>query len=128
VRVPFDEGRLLASAIPGARFVPIDSSNHLLLERGPAGSSGARRCAPSCPVLRRRPSVGAFEALSKRQREILELIAQGRDNAQIAAALGLTDKTVRNQVSAIFDRLEVENRPQAIVLAREAGMGRSGAT
>ena len=55
-------------------------------------------------------------------------MAQGRDNAQIAAVLGLTDKTVRNQVSTIFDRLGVENRPQAIVLARDAGMGRSGAT
>jgi len=127
VRVPFDEGRLLASAIPGARFVPIDSSNHLLLESEPGWRHWLEAVRAFLPgAAAGRSTAGAFEALSKRQREILELIAQGRDNAQIGAALGLTEKTVRNQVSAIFDRLEVENRPQAIVLAREAGLGRSG--
>jgi pimeloyl-ACP methyl ester carboxylesterase/DNA-binding CsgD family transcriptional regulator len=122
VRVPFEEGRLLASAIPGARFVPIESSNHLLLEGEPGWRVFLDELRAFLPAGGAR--AGAFEALSKRQREILELLAQGRDNAQIAAALGLTEKTVRNQVSAIFDRLEVENRPQAIVLAREAGLGR----
>jgi len=127
VRVPFDEGRLLASAIPGARFVPIESSNHLLLEGEPGWRHWLEAVRAFLPAAGAgRSASGAFEALSKRQCEVLELIAQGRDNAQIAAALGLTEKTVRNQVSAIFDRLEVENRPQAIVLAREAGMGRSG--
>jgi len=127
VRVPFDEGRLLASAIPGARFVPIESSNHLLLEGEPGWRHWLEAVRAFLPAAGAgRSAEGSFETLSKRQREVLELIAQGRDNAQIAAALGLTEKTVRNQVSAIFDRLEVENRPQAIVLAREAGMGRSG--
>ena len=51
-------------------------------------------------------------------------MAQGRDNAQIAATLGLSEKTVRNHVTHIFDKLAVENRPQAIVRAREAGFGR----
>jgi len=126
VRVPFDEGRLLASAIPGARFVPIESSNHLLLEAEPGWRVFADEVRAFLPAgaAAGRGAAGAFEALSKRQREILELVAQGRDNAQVAAVLGLTDKTVRNQVSAIFDRLGVENRPQAIVLAREAGLGR----
>ena len=127
VRVPFDEGRLLASAIPGARFVSIESSNHLLLEGEPGWRHWLEAVRAFLPAAGAgRSAEGSFETLSKRQREVLELIAQGRDNAQIAAALGLTEKTVRNQVSAIFDRLEVENRPQAIVLAREAGMGRSG--
>ena len=53
-------------------------------------------------------------------------MAQGRDNAQIAAVLGLSEKTVRNHITALFDRLEVENRSQAIVLARENGLGKSG--
>jgi len=51
------------------------------------------------------------------------LVAQGRDNAQIAAAMGLTDKTVRNHITSVFAKLEVENRAQAIVLARNAGYG-----
>ncbi|MNT49132.1 Response regulator protein VraR [compost metagenome] len=55
------------------------------------------------------------------------LIAQGRDNAQIAAYLGLCEKTVRNHITSIFSKLEVENRSQAIVLAREAGFDRSRA-
>jgi len=129
VRVPFDEGRLLASAIPGARFVSIESSNHLLLEGEPGWRHWLEAVRAFLPAAGAgRSAGGAFEALSKRQCEVLELIAQGRDNAQIAAALGLTEKTVRNQVSAIFDRLEVENRPQAIVLAREAGLGRRAPT
>ena len=55
VRVPFAEGRLIASAIPGARFVPIDSGNHLLLEHEAAGSAGSTRCAPSCRGRRAMP-------------------------------------------------------------------------
>jgi DNA-binding NarL/FixJ family response regulator len=54
---------------------------------------------------------------------VLELLARGRDNTQIAATLGLSEKTVRNQVSAIFGRLDVQTRSQAIVAAREAGIG-----
>lgn len=121
VRVPFAESVLIASQIPGAEFVPIDSGNHLLLEHEPgwqAWPAAVHRFLPATAV------GGHFEALSARQREILELLAQGRDNAQIAAALGLSDKTVRNQVSAIFDRLQVAHRAQAVVLAREAGFGR----
>ena len=66
----------------------------------------------------------AFPELTERERELLELIAQGRDNAQIAAHLDLSDKTVRNHITRIFSKLEVENRSQAIVMAREAGFGK----
>ena len=65
-----------------------------------------------------------FAALTARERELVELIAQGRDNAQIAARLALSDKTVRNHITSIFAKLEVENRSQAIVLARDAGFGK----
>ena len=64
-----------------------------------------------------------FDALTRRERELIELIAQGRDNTQIAAHFGLSAKTVRNHITSIFAKLEVENRGQAIVLAREAGFG-----
>ena len=65
-------------------------------------------------------------SLTERQRELLELIAQGRDNAQIAAALGLSEKTVRNHITGIFAKLEVESRAQAIVRARDSGFGKLG--
>ena len=69
------------------------------------------------------PGAGAFPALTSREREVLNLIAQGLDNAQIAARLDLSEKTVRNNITHIFDKLGVENRPQAIVLARDRGLG-----
>jgi pimeloyl-ACP methyl ester carboxylesterase/DNA-binding CsgD family transcriptional regulator len=120
-RIPFAEGRLLASDIPGARFVPLESDNHILLDPEPAWARFVEELRAFLP---RSTSAGtAFAALTPRERDLLELIAQGRDNAQIAAQLGLSDKTVRNHITSIFAKLEVENRSQAIVLARNAGFG-----
>jgi DNA-binding NarL/FixJ family response regulator len=65
----------------------------------------------------------AFPELTDREREILELIARGRSNTEITNALGLSPKTVRNHVSNIFSKLQVRDRAEAIVRAREAGMG-----
>jgi DNA-binding NarL/FixJ family response regulator len=64
-----------------------------------------------------------FSGLTPRESELVELIAQGLDNTQIAARLELSDKTVRNHITSIFAKLGVENRSRAIVLAREAGFG-----
>lgn len=64
-----------------------------------------------------------FPQLTDREREILDLIAQGRNNSEIAARLYLSPKTVRNHISSIFAKLEVADRAQAIVRAREAGLG-----
>ncbi len=65
----------------------------------------------------------AFPELSSREREVLELIASGRNNAEIAAQLFLSQKTIRNHVSNVFHKLQVVDRAQAIILARDAGMG-----
>ncbi|MGW4946454.1 response regulator [Actinoplanes sp. NPDC004185] len=65
----------------------------------------------------------AFPQLTAREREILELLAAGRSNGQIAAALYLSPKTVRNNVSNVFAKLQVADRAEAIVRAREAGLG-----
>ena len=121
-RVPFDEGRLIASLIPGARFVPLESRNHILLEHEPAWRRWFEEVRGFLPAA---PAGGAlFSALTARERELVELIAQGLDNAQIAARLALSEKTVRNHITSIFAKLEVENRSQTIVLARDAGFGR----
>ena len=122
-RVPFEEGRLLAMSIPDAKFVPIDSPNHLLLAHEPGWQvwlDETRRFASAQTAV---PIDPVFATLSQRQLEILQLLAQARDNAQIAALLSLSEKTVRNQVSLIFDKLGVESRAQAIVRARDAGFG-----
>jgi DNA-binding CsgD family transcriptional regulator len=122
VRVPFAEGRLIAGLIPDAHFVPIESNNHLLLETEPGWQRWLDEVRAFLPASALADS--AFAVLTPRERELLELIAQGRDNAQIAAALDLAEKTVRNHITSIFAKLEVENRSQAIVLARRAGLGR----
>jgi DNA-binding NarL/FixJ family response regulator len=69
----------------------------------------------------------AFPELTAREREVLERIARGESNATIARHFVLSQKTVRNHVSNIFTKLQVADRAQAIVRAREAGLGRSGA-
>jgi DNA-binding NarL/FixJ family response regulator len=69
----------------------------------------------------------AFPELTAREAEVLDLIAQGCNNAEIASRLYLSQKTVRNHVSSVFLKLQVADRAQAIVRAREAGLGREKA-
>jgi DNA-binding NarL/FixJ family response regulator len=64
-----------------------------------------------------------FPQLTDREREVLDLVAQGRANTAIATRLGLSQKTVRNHVSNILTKLQVADRAQAIVQARDAGLG-----
>jgi DNA-binding NarL/FixJ family response regulator len=68
----------------------------------------------------------SFPELTDREREILELIASHETNPEIARRLHLSQKTVRNHVSNIFTKLQVSDRAQAIIRAREAGMGQEG--
>jgi DNA-binding NarL/FixJ family response regulator len=65
----------------------------------------------------------AFPQLSRRERQVLELLAQGASNGQIAQTLYLSPKTVRNHLSAICNKLQVVDRLQAALRAREAGLG-----
>jgi pimeloyl-ACP methyl ester carboxylesterase/DNA-binding CsgD family transcriptional regulator len=128
--VPIEQGRLLASLIPDSRFVQLDSENHMPLADEPAWprllaelrsflaeSDGARPTGS-----KRLP----LDELTPRERAVLEGIAEGLDNSEIAASLGLSEKTVRNHITRVFDKICVEHRYQAIVLAREAGLGRAG--
>lgn len=65
-----------------------------------------------------------FPELTDREREVLVLIAQGRSNSEIAEHLVLSLKTVRNHVTNIYSKLQVADRAQAAIRAREAGLGR----
>ena len=73
--------------------------------------------------VRNRPVADAFPDLTERERVVLGLIAEGKENGEIARQLGLSVKTVRNHASNIFAKLQVAHRAQAIVKAREAGLG-----
>jgi DNA-binding NarL/FixJ family response regulator len=66
-----------------------------------------------------------FPELTAREREVLDLLAAGHSNHQIAQRLGLSVKTVANHLSAIFAKLQVADRTQAILRARNAGLGHS---
>lgn len=124
-RIPFEEGHLIANSIPNAQFVPLDSRNHLLLNHQPAWRHFLDETAQFVRANRTMESVETeFLELSPREREVLDLIARGLDNAQIAQSLALTEKTVRNHINSIFSKLGAPNRAQAIVRAREAGLGR----
>jgi pimeloyl-ACP methyl ester carboxylesterase/DNA-binding CsgD family transcriptional regulator len=122
-RVPFAEGRLLASAIPGARFVPLPSRSHVLLDSEPAFQIFLEEVRGFLQD-GTQPESLALASLTVRERQILDRIARGRSNDEIAAEIGVSPKTVRNVVSILFDKLGVTSRAQAIVKAREAGFGR----
>ena len=124
-RVPFEEGRLLAGLIPGARLVTLETENHILLSQEPAFNQFFEELEAFVPRPAGAGTGGTFPQLTAREAEVLERIAQGLDNAQIAAHLGISEKTVRNNITHIFDKLAVENRSQAIVLARNSGFGKT---
>jgi pimeloyl-ACP methyl ester carboxylesterase/DNA-binding CsgD family transcriptional regulator len=118
--IPVTEGRLLAAGIPEAEFVELDSRNHILLESQPAW----RRFQEAVLAFARpdRAAGGSvFAGLSEREREVLALITDGLSNTQIAARLKISEKTVRNHTSNLFDKLGVWSRAQAIVFARDHG-------
>jgi pimeloyl-ACP methyl ester carboxylesterase/DNA-binding CsgD family transcriptional regulator len=125
--VPIEEGRMLAGLIPDSRFVQLDSENHMPLADEPAwprlleevrrflGEKVSAR-GTSMPVL-------PLGELTPREHNVLECIARGLDNGEIAASLGLSEKTVRNHITRVFDKIGVEHRYEAIVRARDAGLG-----
>jgi DNA-binding NarL/FixJ family response regulator len=121
--VPFEEGRLLASLIPGARLVALESRNCLVLADEPAWATWLRETRA---FLEQPSGAGTpFEELSPRECDLALLISEGLDNAQIAARLAISEKTVRNHITRIFAKLGVETRAQAIVLAHRVRFGRT---
>ena len=120
VVVPLAEGRLIAARIPSAQFVELDSRNHILLEHEIAWQRFCAAVSEFTGVAGDQDVEDpAFAALSQRERGVLALIADGLSNASIAEQLSLSEKTVRNHVSNVFDKLGVWSRAQAIVFARD---------
>lgn len=97
----------------------------LTVARGGAvfGPSIARRLIDVFAAARQGMSATTFAELTAREREILELVARGRSNAEIAQQLGVSPKTIRNHVSHVFSKLQVADRAGAVIKAREAGLG-----
>jgi len=122
--VPLAEARLLATGIAGAEFVQLDSKNHVLLQDEPAWERFCSAVLEFTGLGRPRAAEDPiFQRLTRREREVLGLLTEGLANADIADRLRLSEKTVRNHVSSIFDKLGVWSRAQAIVYARDRGFG-----
>jgi pimeloyl-ACP methyl ester carboxylesterase/DNA-binding CsgD family transcriptional regulator len=122
--IPFEEGRKVAALIPEARFVPIESRNHLLLNTEPAWPEFVEVLEEFLATCSVEPQASLLDELTPREREVLEVMAHGSDNDEIARRLKISEKTVRNQVSIIFNKLGISSRAQAVVVARNAGLGR----
>ena len=124
--VPIEDGRRLAALIPDCRFVQIDGENHMPLADEPAWLRILEEIdnflKQSATTNDRRPTLPLGD-LTQRERDVLEAIAQGLDNNEIAASLGLSEKTVRNHITRVLSKIGVEHRYQAIVRARDAGLG-----
>ena len=119
--VPIAEGRILAAGIPNAEFIELDSKNHVLLETEPAWTRFCEEVLEFAGIQKATGPHPAFASLSKREVEILALLTEGLGNSDIAGRLSISEKTVRNHVSNIFDKLGVWTRAQAIVFARDRG-------
>lgn len=124
--VPFEMGRTLAAQLPEARFLPLSGDNHILqpddagwppffhelrsfLLDGPAGPESS--------------GMAGIAELTRRERQVLDLVARGESNDELARKLTLTPKTVRNHVSNIMGKLGTTSRSRLIVQAREGGFG-----
>jgi pimeloyl-ACP methyl ester carboxylesterase/DNA-binding CsgD family transcriptional regulator len=107
--VPFAEGRLLATLIPGARFVPLESRNHILLADEPAWArfrSELRAFLGASATVAEAP----LPDLSDREREVLALVGEGCRNDEIAARLYISVRTVERHLSNIYVRLGVSGK------------------
>jgi pimeloyl-ACP methyl ester carboxylesterase/DNA-binding CsgD family transcriptional regulator len=121
---PIGASRELAAGIPNAEFVQLESRNHVLLEYEPAWERFKQIVLEFTG--QGQPGASArgerFEMLTSRERDVLGGLISGSTNAEIAAKLHISDKTVRNIVSRIFEKLGVKSRAQAIVMARDQGI------
>jgi pimeloyl-ACP methyl ester carboxylesterase/DNA-binding CsgD family transcriptional regulator len=121
--VPFSEGKRLATRIANAQFVQLQSRNHILLEDEPAWGRFKQAVLAFAGVTPQDDDEDPlFEVLTPREREILLRIADGRSNAEIGRQLFISEKTVRNHITKVFEKLGVQSRAQAIVLAKDKGL------
>jgi pimeloyl-ACP methyl ester carboxylesterase/DNA-binding CsgD family transcriptional regulator len=110
----FDEGRLLATLIPGAKFVPLESNNHIVLEDEPAWqrfmSEMADFLADDEAVQVGGSDGPGVAALSPRELDVLRLVAEGLDNDEVARRLTLSTRTVERHLQNVYTKLEVQGR------------------
>jgi two-component system nitrate/nitrite response regulator NarL len=126
-----DDDEIVSRALSaGARgFLLKDTDPDMVLDALRTVASGGVVLGPKVgptvlTALRRAPAVlpPPFDRLTSRELEIVNRLAVGDSNAQIARQLNVSEKTIRNQMSAVFSKLNVSDRVQAALLARDAGI------
>jgi DNA-binding CsgD family transcriptional regulator len=105
---PYAEGRLLATLIPGARFVPLDSRNHVLLARDPAWAAFRRELDAFLDPAQAPPA--ELPELSERELAVLDLVADGLSNEAIAARLVISPRTVERHLSNAYAKLRLTGK------------------
>ncbi len=123
VLMPVEEARLVASSVQQARFVQLDATNYMPIAGEPAFQQMIGEFRAFLPRKPESSTNATLDLLTRREREVLGLVARGYDNRSIAMQLAVAEKTVRNTVTHIFDKLSVRTRAQAMVVARKAGLG-----
>jgi pimeloyl-ACP methyl ester carboxylesterase/DNA-binding CsgD family transcriptional regulator len=123
--VPFQEGRLIASLIPDAHFVPLESINHILLEGEPAWSEFLRNVNQFLDGDEERPAAPPAWDLSDREEQVLALVAEGLSNDEIAERLYLSSRTVERHLSNVYTKLGLSGKAaRAAAAARYAQASR----
>lgn len=130
--VSFERGRQTAAHIPGARFVVLDASSLTLMSTEPAAAQFWEEfyrflgIDAEAPIPAKKTAASPEEKilleLSPTKRDVLRLMAQGYNNMEIARKLTLSEKTVRNYISIIYAKLQINSRGEAIVIARRSGL------
>jgi pimeloyl-ACP methyl ester carboxylesterase/DNA-binding CsgD family transcriptional regulator len=108
--VPVEEGRLLASLIPDARLIVLDSANHILLADEPAWEQFLHELRGFLGTANEPARSAAFDDLSPRELEVLELASQGLTNEVIASRLFLSVRTVEHHLSSIYAKLRLSGK------------------
>jgi pimeloyl-ACP methyl ester carboxylesterase/DNA-binding CsgD family transcriptional regulator len=108
--VPHEEGRLLASLLRDARFVTLESDNHILQEGEPAWKTFLSEVRAFLGDDRRGPGAADLSELSEREREVLELVAAGMSNEQVAERLFLSTRTVERHLSNVYAKLRLSGK------------------
>lgn len=122
--IPFAWGQHMATLLRDARFVPLEGKNHMMLPDEPAWATFTAAVDDFLAGDRETDDAREFQHLTQREYAVLDCIARGLTNQEIADALFISLKTVGNHITSIFSKLGVKYRSQAIVRARDAGMGR----
>jgi pimeloyl-ACP methyl ester carboxylesterase/DNA-binding CsgD family transcriptional regulator len=112
--IPKAGGEEIARGVPGARFVELPGRSHMIRESEGALQAMFAALDTFIPAAAPRTARAAPKELSQRERDLVHRLCQGATNAAIAQDLGLSEKTVRNQLSLVFEKLGVSSRTQAV--------------